>query len=121
MPRKLTSAICWVLVGMLLFMQAAFAARPCLDAGMSAASALAATNDRGSCETSVSDTNLCVIKCIDGDKLPASRVPLLDALPISFTILPVALWDNAPLVGQRDLNTSAHDPPKTVRFCSLLI
>lgn len=105
---------------MLLFTQAAFAVRPCVDADMSAASALAASEEHG-CETSVSEVNLCVMKCTDSDKVSAhTPFPVLSAP--SEPVLTVARQG----AGDATWNTfsrgdSAHDPPKTVRFCSFLI
>ena len=82
--RKLTAAICQVLIGLLLFAQAAFATGPCVEGGMSAAAAVAAATaaeEHDCCETSVSEANLCVSKCTDGDKVSA-HTPLL--LPPDF-------------------------------------
>lgn len=119
--RRLTTSICQVLIGMLLFTQAAFAARPCVEAGMSAASALAASDGHGCCETSVSEVNLCVMKCTDGDKVSAhTPFPVLSAP--SEPVLTVAMQDAGGATwSTSSRGNSAHDPPKTVRFCSFLI
>lgn len=119
--RKLTAAICQVLIGLLLFTQAAFATRPCMDAAMSAASALAAADEHDCCETSVSEANLCVMKCTDGDKVSA-HMELLVPLAADQPVLTLAALDDAGARFHRPaLDTPARDPPKTIRFCSFLI
>ena len=121
LPRKVITGICQVLVGMLLFTQAAFAARPCVEAGMSAASALAASDEHECCETSVTEINLCVMQCTDSDKLSA-HVPLVVPAAPSDPVLKLAV-QHTPRTrwAQAALGTAARDPPKTIRFCSLLI
>lgn len=105
---------------MLLFTQAAFASRPCVDAGMSAASALAADKDHG-CETAVSEVNLCVMECTDGDKVSA-HAPLLIPPAATHAVLTLAVSDSTHLRrGRPGLQIATHDPPKTLRFCSFLI
>lgn len=119
--RKIASPNCWLLIGMLLFAQAAFAARPCVQAGMSAASALAANEDHGCCETSVTEVNLCVMKCTDSDKVSA-HTPLLVPPPASEPFLTVAMQDSGRAAWNgSSRGNSSHDPPKTIRFCSFLI
>ena len=119
--RRLTAAICQVLIGLLLFTQAAFATRPCMDASMSAASAIAAADEHSCCETVVSEANLCVMKCTDGDKVSA-HMELVIPLPTDQPVLILAALNDAGARRSRPaLDTAAHDPPKTIRFCSFLI
>ncbi len=122
MPRRLLRSVGCVLVGALLFAQAAFATRPCVEPGMTAASAIAARSDGGCCETAVAEINLCALQCGDNKKLPGST--------IQFTLPPPAAAEFAVSVSfpehdatnwlrmQRDL---VADPPPTLRFCCFLI
>lgn len=106
---------------MLLFTQAAFAARPCVQAGMSAASAMAADKDGESGETSMSRANVCVLKCTDGDKVPA-QPPLAVLAAASEPVLTVAVpHADGPTWNSASRGNASHDPPKTIRFCSFLI
>ena len=122
--RKLKAAICQVLIGLLLFAQAAFATGPCVEGGMSAAAAVAAAaaaEEHGCCETSVSEANLCVSKCTDGDEVSA-HTPLLLPPVADHAVGTVPAPDDRrtyqiPLA----LDNAARDPPKTIRCCSFLI
>lgn len=119
--RKTTAAICQLLIGLLLFSQAAFATQPCVEAGMSAAAALAATEDHECCETSVSERTLCAMKCIDGSKVSA-HAPLSIPLASPQAVLTLAATgDSRTELHPASLYTPARDPPKTIRFCSFLI
>ena len=119
--RKLTAAICRVLIGLLLFTQAAFAAQPCVEAGMSAAAALAAPEGHECCETSVSERTLCAMKCIDGSKV-SPHPPLSLPLASSQVVLMLAAIDGTGTeLHAASLYTPARGPPKTIRFCSFLI
>jgi hypothetical protein len=120
--RPIVRPACCVLVGALLFAQAAFATRPCVEPGMSAAAAISAQSGGGCCETAVAEINLCALQCGDNKKLSGST--------IQFTLLPpaaagfaVSLSFREPgatnwLRMQRDL---VADPPSTIRFCCFLI
>ena len=119
--RKLTAAICQVLIGLLLSTQVAFATQPCVEAGMSAAAALATTEDHECCETSVSERTLCAMKCIDGTKVSA-HPPLSVPLASSQAVLRLAAIDGTGTeLHAASLYTPARGPPKTIRFCSFLI
>lgn len=106
----------------LLLAQTVFAAQPCGMLGMSPASEMPGQmgND---CETpAASASKLCAMKCTDSDK-SISYVPLVVPPPMTGTILILpSLPDNALVaVAMRGLVEPIQDPPKTIRFCSLLI
>ena len=120
LSRKMVFLVSALVVGVMLSAQAAFATRPCVDAGMSAASAIAQQNEHDCCDTMASITSLCVAKCTDSNKLsghtdiPAAKAPAEAVLKVDFPrlVLPhPRLW----------LARSGLDPPKTVRFCTFLI
>ena len=119
--RKLTAAICQVLIGLLLFTQAAFATRPCVEAGMSAAAALTAAEGHECCETSVSERTLCVMKCTDGNKLSAHPPLLIPPVASSAWLTVAPVNDGRSQRFHPRLEPIARDPPKTIRFCSFLI
>jgi hypothetical protein len=119
--RRILRPACCVLIGALLFAQAAFATRPCVEPGMSSAAAVSAQSNGGCCETAVAEINLCALQCGDNKKLPGST--------IQFTLPPPAAAEFAVSVSfpehdatnwlrlQRDL---VADPPPTIRFCCFL-
>ena len=124
--RQIRRPVCCVLVGMLLFAQAAFATRPCVEPGMSAMSAMSAMAEQSSddcCAMNISKVNLCVMKCADGDKLPGStQLITLPAPTVAALTLPL------PQVGSGMVSIAARlqrdlvpDPPPNLRFCSFLI
>jgi hypothetical protein len=122
--RKLTAAICQVLIGVLLFAQAAYATRPCVESGMTAAAAVAAAAAAGEhecCETSVSEANLCVSKCTDADKVPAYTPLLVPPVADHAALILPALDEVRTYRIRPALHNAARDPPKTIRFCSFLI
>ena len=77
-----------VLIAGLLFAQAAFALRPCVDQNMSAASAIAASQQHDCCEQTVKEVSLCVAKCSDSSRL---------AGPDSFKFPPASAAAGLPL------------------------
>ena len=122
--RKLTAAICQVLIGLLLFAQAAFATRPCVEAGMTAAAvvaAAAAAEEHDCCETSISQANLCLSECTAGEQVsahtPLVLPPVTDQAP---RVVPL-IDDSRTYRTLSALDAPARDPPKTIRFCSFLI
>ena len=122
--RKLTAAICQVLIGLLLFAQAAFATGPCVEGGMSAAAAVAAAaaaEEHGCCETSVSESNLCVSKCTDGNKVAGYTPLLLPPVADQAVRIVRVLDDSRTYRISAAHHNAARDPPKTIRFCSFLI
>ncbi|MPZ46500.1 MAG: hypothetical protein GEV05_24560 [Betaproteobacteria bacterium] len=106
------------MIGLLLFTQAAFATRPCVEAGMSAA---AAAEEHGCCETSVSESNLCVSKCTDGNKVPGYTPLLLPPVADQAVRIVRVLDDSRTYRIPLALDNAARDPPKTIRCCSFLI
>ena len=105
---------------MLLFAQAAFATTPCMDAQMSAAAAIIQSQPGDCCETSVTEINLCVMKCTDSDKL-AAHTPMHVAFASTEPVLTVDLAHDVLMSHRDSVSTAARDPPKTIRFCTLLI
>ena len=122
MLRRLLRPVCCALVGALLFAQAAFAMRPCVEPGMSAATAISTQSNDGCCETTVVELNLCASQCGDSYELPGGAYLFTPPGPhvigyIEFQAsrnLGAAEW----LRLQRDL---IPDPPSTLRFCCFLI
>ena len=122
--RKLTAAICQVLIGLLLFAQAAFATRPCVEPGMTAAAvvaAAAAAEEHDCCETSVSEANLCLSECTAGDQVSAHTPLLLPPVADQAVRIVPAPDDRRTYHIPLALNNAARDPPRTIRFCSFLI
>jgi hypothetical protein len=120
--RRILRPLCAILIGALLFAQAAFAVRPCVDKEMSAAAAISASQEHDCCEPAVTEINLCVAKCKDDsnhsgrDSLKVPEMPVAVALPFP-TIHPVSLMPGA---GWREPVAIA-DPPLTLRYGRLLI
>lgn len=118
--RRLVRCVCCALIGALLFAQAAFATRPCVEPGMSAA-AMVAQSSSGCCEKAVAEINLCALQCADSNKLPGPAHPFTLASPTAAGFVDLRpLQDHGAstrLSLQRDL---VADPPPTLRFCRLL-
>lgn len=114
---------CRILVGALLFTQAAFATQPCVEPGMSVARAIAIQTDDDCCASTASAISLCSMKCADSDKLSAHTPLVVPPPPPTGVILtPPPLPDNALAVTALYCpGNPARDPPKTIRFCSFLI
>src|SRR5690606_5202851 len=111
--RKLTAAICQVLIGLLLFTQAAYATRPCIESGMSAAAAVAAVaaaEEHDCCETSVAEATLCVSKCTDGDKLLGYTALLLPPVADHAVRILPALDESRTYRFRPALDNAARDP-----------
>ena len=109
-----------LLASLILCAQAAYAARPCVAADAATDSSIAREDGYDCCDTSATVTRACLVKCTDGNKLsahteiPAAKARRGHALAVSFPrlVLPAArVW----------LAASGADPPKTIRFCTLLI
>lgn len=121
LPRDITRAICGFVIGMLLFTQAAFAASPCTDPGMSAAAAVSQSADHDCCDGADQTPNLCVAMCVDGDRTPT---PSYVALPVPGVLSAVTLVGlPVPVTTLRLKYVAAArpPPPKTIRLCSFLI
>ena len=106
----------------LLLAQTVFAAQPCGMLGMSPASEMPGQMG-DDCEThATSVSKLCAIKCADRDKSTA-YAPVAVPPPMTGVILILpSLPDNALVaVAMRGLVEPIQDPPKIIRFCSLLI
>lgn len=120
--RKILRPFCAILIGALLFAQAAFAMRPCVDKEMSAAAVISASQEHDCCEPAVTEINLCVAKCKDDsnhsgrDSLKVPEMPAATALPLT-AVDPVS---PAPAAGWRD-RVACAGPPPTLRYCRLLI
>ena len=120
--RRILRPLCAILIGGLLFAQAAFAMRPCVDKEMSAAAAISAGQEHDCCEPAVSEINLCVAKCKDDsnhsgrDSLKVPEMPVTAALPLP-AFHPVSA---TPGVAWREPVALANPPP-TLRYCRLLI
>jgi hypothetical protein len=108
-----------VLIGGLLFAQAAFAMRPC-DRDMSAASAIAKSQQHDCCEQSVKEVSLCVAKCTDNSRV-AGPEPLKIFAVYAAVALPLPVFDSNRSVSHRARSDLVADPPSIVRFCRLLI
>ena len=121
-PRKILRLISCSLIGLLLFTQAAFATQPCVDPGMSAASAMAQPGSDDCCGgTSITEAHLCAVACTDENKLIGSGESV--SIPVRVDIaLPLP-----PELGGRVLRLTPQDralaagPPRSILFCSFII
>lgn len=120
--RRIVRSVCCVLIGALLFAQAAFAMQPCVEPGMSATSAIAAHANGDCCDAGVAEINLCALQCGDSTKLPGSAYQFTLPRPMAAGfVVPEPLQEHGAtnwLRLQRDL---VADPPPTLRFCCFLI
>lgn len=117
--RPFKRVVAAVLIGGLLFAQAAFAMRPC-DSDMSAASAIATSQQHDCCEQSVKEVSLCVAKCIDGNKVTGPE-PLKMFAAYVAVALPLPVFDASRQASHRARPDLVADPPSIVRFCRFLI
>ena len=122
MFRRLLRQVCCVLIGALLSAQAAFATRPCVEPGMSAATAIASQSDGGCCETAVAELNLCALQCGDNKKLPGSAHLFTLPPPVAAGfVVARPLHDYGAMIWLRLQHDLVPDPPPTLRFCCFLI
>lgn len=107
----------------LLFAQVAYAVQPCVTPGMSAISAMSGQMGDDCCDMPAAHaSSLCVMNCADSDKLSAPSPLLVPPPPTGAILLLPALPDNTlAAVAMRSLINPVQDPPKAIRFCSLLI
>ena len=120
--RRVLRPACRILVGTLLFAQAAFATRPCVEPGMSAATAIASQSDGGCCETAVAELNLCTLQCGDNKKLPGPAYLFTPPAPVAATVVVLPpLHDYGAMTWLRRQQDLVPDPPPTLRFCCFLI
>ncbi len=123
-PRKILRLISCPLIALLLFAQAAFAAQPCVEPGMSAASAMAHSGSDDCCGgRSVSETNLCAVACTDENKLVGSGefVSVPARVDVALLVLP-PLEPALPGLAVAPQGTAlAAAPPKSILFCSILV
>ena len=117
--RPFKRVVAVVLIGGLLFAQAAFAMRPC-DSDMSAASAIAESQQHDCCEQSVKEVSLCVAKCTDNSKVSGPEPLNISAVSVA-EALPLPGFDANHQVSHRARPDLVADPPSIVRFCRLLI
>lgn len=106
---------------MLLFAQAAFASRPCVEPGMSAMSAMAEQpcDDCGAMH--VGKVTLCVMKCADDHKLTGYvKVTVPSAVASTALMLPRMPGQDYPSVSSGGTER-IWAPPKSILYCSLLI
>ena len=108
-----------MLIGLLLFSQAAAAIRPCLDAGMSAAAAVAASQEHDCCETQVLEANLCLLECTDA--LSASASSSLPPVLEHVVTIHFPMAEGSPRRLSEVFDPPVRGPPKCIRFCSYLI
>jgi len=121
MYRRFLRPACRVLIGALLFAQAAFATRPCVEPGMSAAAAISAQSDGACCETAVTEINLCALQCGDSNKLPGP-VPVAVPLPVAAGLVDsLPSHDHGATISLRFQCDLVAGPPRTLRFCRFLI
>jgi hypothetical protein len=112
-----------VLIGTLLFAQAAFGMRSCVEPGVSAAVAIAARSSHDCCKLAMTELNFCAAQCGDGDRLPgperAKPHPVIVAGPV---ITQPRLDNDAAISRRRHLQRDfVADPPPILRFCRFLI
>ena len=125
--RQILRLISSALIALLLFAQGAFATQPCVDAGMSAAAAMAAMAEANSDDCcggmpSVSETQLCAVACTDQNKLVGSGESLPVPARVDGALLVLPPLFTGPRVHEVAPRTAlAAAPPKSILFCSFLI
>ena len=82
---------------------------------------MAAAKEHDCCDTSVSEANLCVSKCTDGDKVPGYTPVLIPPVADQAVRILPALDEIRTYRIRPSLDNAARDPPKSIRFCSFLI
>lgn len=124
LSRRILRPACSVLIGALLFAQAAFASRPCIEPGMSVVAAVSAQTNHDCCEPAATELSLCAAQCGDSNKLsgPANPV-MLHAVTTTEAAIRLRPRDDGAEAStrlrlQRDI---AAAPSPTLRFCRLLI
>lgn len=118
----LLRTLCRVVVVALLFSQAAFATQPCVTPGMTAASMMSSHMDDDCDMQAAGSSNLCVMKCVDSDKLSA-HTPLVVPPPptTAIAVLTPLPDDGRAVVAMRSLIAPLRGPPKSILYCSFLI
>jgi hypothetical protein len=117
--RPLKRVISGVVIGGLLFAQAAFAMQPC-DSNMSAAGAMLASQQDDCCKQSVKEVSLCVAQCTDSSKVTGLEPPNIVAIYLGAALSLPGLDSDANL-SHRARPDLVADPPPNLRFCRLLI
>lgn len=117
--RPLKRIVSAVVIGGLLFAQAAFATRPC-DQSMSAANAIATSQEHDCCQQTVQEVNLCAANCTDHSILPGPEPLKIFAVYVAVA-LPLPVFDAKGSITHRARPDLAPDPPSILRFCRFLI
>lgn len=119
--RRIRFPASCVLIGALMFAQAAFATRPCVEPGMSAASAIAAHAENGCCDIAVAEVNLCALQCGDSHKLTGSAIQFtLPAPQVTQMAVAAPYPEHSAANWLRLQHDLVADPPATLRFCCFL-
>lgn len=114
---KILRALSCSLIAFLLVAQAAFATPPCVEPAMSA---MQSGSDDGCCQTSVEQMSLCAAQCTGNDRLSAHPPVVIPAA--STQLIAIVDFPAEHLPNPRFWVVAAsRDPPKSIRFCSLLI
>jgi hypothetical protein len=116
---SLKRVISAVVISGLLFAQAAFATRPC-DHSMSAAHAIATSQEHDCCQQTVQEVSLCVANCTDHSTLPGPEPLKIFAVYVAVA-LPLPVFDAKGPIVHRARPDPVSDPPSIVRFCRFLI
>jgi hypothetical protein len=87
---------------------------------MSAASAIATSQQHDCCEQSAKEVSLCVAKCIDGSKVTGPEPLKIFAVYVAVA-LPLPVFDANRQASHRASPDLIADPPSIVRFCRFLI
>jgi hypothetical protein len=120
--RRILRTGCCILIGALLFAQAAFAVRPCVDPGMSAAMTIASQSNQDCCELSVTELNLCAAQCGDSNKVSGPGSPLrLPPLSAAAPVIPLTQPNSGAGIAHHTRRDLAAEPPLILRFCRFLI
>jgi len=122
--RRILRPACCVLIGALLFAQAAFAARPCIEPDMSAAAAIAMQSNHDCCEPAVTEFNLCAAQCGDGNKLSGPNDSFrLHPVTAAGPVIPQPPQGSGAARSTRSYlqRYFAADPHPILRFCRFLI
>lgn len=119
--RRYASTLCRALLVVLVFAQAAFAAAPCLDGGMSPAAAFSG-EAHDCCPTAeASSPNVCLLECNENGQATGQTAAFAATAAPSAPMLTLPSAPPGGVVRELPERCAVHDPPKSIRFCTFLI
>ena len=116
--RRMSIALCRILVGALLFAQVVNAAHACVAPALTPSMAFAQAADDGHCGKTI-NANSCLQQCTATDQSAShAEVPVLATPHVAILIVPRA----APVTVAQAVSAGtphrSSDPPPSIRFCS---